>query len=141
MATIHPYLFFGGRCEDALAFYKAALGATVDMVMRFNESPQPVPAHKLATGFETKIMHSQFRVADNVIMASDGTDATRNFAGFSLCLSFDSEPEVDRAFKALSSGGKVVMPLAKTFYSARYGMLTDPFGVNWMVMVKPNRSK
>lgn len=136
-ASIQPYLFFGGRCEEALSFYQKALGAKVDMMMRFNESPEPPPPGCLAPGFEKKIMHSSFRVGGTMIMASDGCDERLAFAGFSLSLSLPTEADVDRAFSALADGGAVQMPLAQTFWSRRFGMVTDRFGVQWMVLVTP----
>jgi PhnB protein len=132
---IEPYLFFGGRCQEALDFYGKALGATVDMVMRFDESPQPLPPGTLQPGFEKKVMHASLRIGNQRIMASDGCGEGSTFSGFSLALSVKTEAEADRAFAALADGGKVTMPLAKTFWSPRYGMLTDRFGVAWMVMV------
>lgn len=135
LPAIQPYLFFGGRCEEALAYYKKALGATVDMVMKFSESPDPVPAGMLPAGFENKVMHASFRVGDNVLMASDGCEVTNPFKGFSLAYSVATEAEADRVFNALADGGQVTMPLEKTFWSPRYGMVTDRFGIAWMVMV------
>jgi len=132
---IQPYLFFGGRCEEALDFYRATLGAQVEMLMHFNESPDPVPPGMLQPGFERKVMHAAFRIGATTILASDGCDDKSSFSGFSLALSAPTEAEVDRMFAALSDGGHVQMPLAKTFWSARYGMLTDRFGITWMVMV------
>ncbi len=132
---IQPYLMFGGRCDEALAFYSKALGAQVDTVMRFRESPSPIPAGVLQPGFENKVMHSSFRIGGNTIMASDGCHEGQTHAGFSLCYSVKTIPEADSAFAALSDGGKVTMPLAKTFWSPRYGMLTDRFGIDWMVIV------
>lgn len=132
---IQPYLFFGGRCKEALDFYQAKLGAEIEMMMHFNESPDPVPSEMLQPGFEAKVMHAAFRIGDTTILASDGCDDTSSFSGFSLALSAPTEAEVDRIFAALSDGGKIQMPLAKTFWSARYGMLTDRFGIGWMVMV------
>lgn len=132
---VEPYLTFGGRCDEALAFYQKAIGAKVEMVMRFNESPEPVPPGVLAPGFEKKVMHSSFRVGGSVVMASDGCHEGGTFSGFSLSLSVQSVEEADRAFAALSEGGKVTMPLCKTFWSPRFGMLTDRFGVAWMVIV------
>ena len=134
-SLIQPYLFFSGRCDEALNFYQAALGAQVDMLMRFNQSPDPVPAGMLQAGFEAKVMHCQFRVGNTVVMASDGCDDKSKFSGFSLALSVPTEAEADRAFAALSQHGTVIMPLAKTFWSPRYGMVKDPFGIQWMVMV------
>lgn len=132
---IQPYLFFGGRCEEALDFYRAALGAELEMMMHFNESPDPVPPGMLQPGFERKVMHAAFRIGTTTILASDGCDDKSSFSGFSLALSAPTEAEVDRLFAALSEGGHVQMPLARTFWSARYGMLTDRFGISWMVMV------
>ena len=105
------------------------------MLMRFNESPQPMPPGVLAPGFEKKVMHSSFRIGSVTLMASDGCNADTSFSGFSLALTVQNESEADRAFAALADGGKVTMPLAKTFWSPRYGMVTDRFGVGWMVMV------
>lgn len=132
---VQPYLFFGGRCEEALDFYRTALGAQVEMVMRFNESPEPVPPGMLQPGFENKVMHSAFRIGATTVMASDGCDDKSSFSGFSLALSVPTEADADRVFAALADGGKITMPLVKTFWSPRYGMLTDRFGINWMVMV------
>jgi PhnB protein len=132
---IQPYLFFGGRCEEALEFYKTALGAQVDMLMRYKESPEPMPAGMLPPGFENKVMHTTFRIAGNVLMASDGCHEGPSFEGFSLSLAVPTEAEANRAFAALAEGGGVKMPLAKTFWSPCFGMLTDRFGVGWMVSV------
>ncbi|MXS82947.1 VOC family protein [Nitrosomonas oligotropha] len=132
---IQPYLMFGGRCEEALEFYRSALGAQVDMLMRFSESPDPTPPGMLPPGFENKIMHASFRIAGNVIMASDGCEVGTQFKGFSLSISVTTEAEADRYFAALSDGGQVQMPLTKTFWSPRFGMLTDRFGIAWMINV------
>jgi len=134
--VIQPYLFFAGRCQEALDFYCSAVGAEVDMIMRFDESPVPMPAGMLQPGFERKIMHSAFRVGGSQILASDGTNDDAGFKGFQLALTVPTEADADRAFAALSDGGQVKMPLAKTFWSPRYGMLADRFGVGWMVMVR-----
>jgi PhnB protein len=132
-ATITPYLFFGGRCEEALAFYQQALGATIEMTMRYNESPDPVPPGMLPAGFETKIMHASFRVAGSLVMASDGTHDHQSFHGFRLALALPDEAQARQAFDALAEGGNVFMPLCRTFWSPCFGMLTDRFGVGWMV--------
>lgn len=134
-ASLQPYLFFGGRCEEALNFYEQALGAVVLMKMRFDESPDAVPEGMLQSGFETKIMHASLKIGRMTIMASDGCDDTSRFNGFRLALSVPAESSADAAFHALANGGKVDMPLTKTFWSPRYGMVTDKFGVAWMVMV------
>ncbi len=134
--VIEPYLFYNGRCEEALDFYKKALGAEVLMLMRFKESPEPPPPGMVPPGFENKVMHASFRVGKTTIMASDGCDADKaSFEGFSLAISVAAEPEADRVFNALSAGGKVKMPLGKTFWSPRFGMLEDKFGIGWMVSV------
>ncbi|MBS0298926.1 MAG: VOC family protein [Proteobacteria bacterium] len=132
---IQPYLMFGGRCEEALEFYRNALGAQIDMLMRFSESPDPTPPGMLPPGFENKVMHASFRIAGNVIMASDGCEVGAQFKGFSLSIAVATEAEADRYFAALSDGGQVQMPLTKTFWSPRFGMLTDRFGIAWMINV------
>lgn len=134
-ALVGPYLFYRGRCEEALEFYKEAIGASVGLVLRFNESPDPVPEGMLKPGFETKIMHAEFTVGNLTIMASDGCGEEKPFAGFSLTLTVPTEDAADRVFNALAAGGKVNMPLGPTFWSPRYGQVTDRFGVDWMVMV------
>jgi len=139
---IEPYLFFNGRCEEALDFYRQALGAEVQMVMRFKESPEPPPPDKVPPGHENKIMHASFRVGSTVVMASDGRSSGKpDFQGFSLALTVATEAEADRAFGALADGGQVTMPLEKTFWSPRFGMLEDRFGVGWMIMVTPTDPK
>ena len=134
-ATVEPYLFFSGRCEEALTFYQQALGATIVMKMHFDESPDPVPAGMLQAGFEHKIMHASFTIGKTTIMASDGCDEQSRFAGFRLTLSVPTAAAADSTFAELATGGKVDMPLTETFWSPRYGMVTDRFGVGWMVMV------
>jgi PhnB protein len=132
---VQPYLFFGGRCEEALAFYGTALGAKVDFLMRYKESPEPMPPGRLPAGFENKVMHATFHIGDSTLMASDGCEENAHFEGFSLSLSLPTEAEVNRAFAALAEGGKVGMPVTKTFWSPCFGMVTDRFGVGWMVTV------
>lgn len=133
--TITPYLTFGGRCDEALAFYRDALGAEVEFLMRFGESPEPTPPGMLAPGFEKKVMHVSFRVRGALVMASDGCDGESKFDGFRLALSVPTEADARRAFDALAAGGTVEMPVAKTFWSPCFGMVTDKFGVGWMVSV------
>ena len=132
---IQPYLFFGGRCEEALEFYRTALGAQVDFLMRYKESPEPLPPGRLPPGFENKVMHATFRIGGSTLMAADGCEEGQSFAGFSLSLAVPTQAEADRAFTALSDGGKVKMPLTKTFWSPCFGMVTDRFGLGWMVSV------
>lgn len=132
---IQPYLFFGGRCEEALEFYRTALNAQVDMLMHYKDSPEPPPPGTLQPGFEDKVMHASFRVGNSTIMASDGCDEGSGFSGFSLSLAMPTESDADRVFALLADGGKVQMPLSKTFWSPRFGMLTDRFGIGWMITV------
>ena len=135
--VIQPYLNFGGRCEEALAFYKTALGAQVDFLMLHKESPEPPPPGMLQPGYENKVMHTTFHIGGTTLMASDGWRDGSSFAGFSLSLSVPTKAEADRAFAALADGGQVGMPLTKTFWSPCFGMLTDRFGISWMVSVMP----
>jgi PhnB protein len=133
--TITPYLFFGGRCEEALEFYRKALGAEVEMLMRHDESPEPPPPGMLPAGFEKKVMHASFRVRGVPLMASDGCGEKSNFDGMRLALAVPKEEDARRAFDALADGGSVQMPLGKTFWSPCFGMVTDRFGLGWMVTV------
>jgi PhnB protein len=134
-STINPYLFFSGRCEEALDFYQQHLGARLGMLMRFNQSPDPVPEGMLAEGFADKIMHAELRIGDLTIFASDGCDTSSTFGGFSLALTVPTAEDAHRVFDALAQQGKVNMPLDKTFWSPLYGQVTDRFGVAWMVML------
>jgi PhnB protein len=134
---VQPYLFFDGRCEEALDFYRKALGAEVEMMLRFKDNPEP-PKDDSACGPvpDDKIMHTSFRIGDTVVMASDGRCSGQpSFQGFGLALTVESEAEADRAFDALADGGAVQMPLAKTFFSPRFGMVADCFGIMWMILV------
>jgi PhnB protein len=134
--SIEAYLFFNGRCEEALEFYKKALGAEILMLMRFKDSPEPPAPGMVPPGSENKIMHVSFRIGDSSVMASDGhCTGQTNFQGFSLSVTVPNEAEADKKFAALAEGGKVLMPMAKTFWSPRFGMVTDRFGVGWMVSV------
>jgi PhnB protein len=133
---VQAYLFFDGRCEEAVEFYKEALGAKVEMLMRFKESPEPPPPGMIPPGAENKIMHTCFRVGDTAVMASDGGCAGKaSFQGFSLSLAVPNAAEADRLFAALADGGQVQMPIGKTFWSPRFGMVADRFGVSWMINV------
>jgi len=134
---VQPYLFFDGRCEEAINFYKQALGAQVEMMMRFKESPEPPQPGMVPPGTEDKIMHASFRIGDSVIMGSDGRCMGQpKFDGFALALSGANQSEAERLFAALADGGQVQMPLTKTFFSPSFGMVADRFGVNWMVMAE-----
>ena len=132
---VQPYLIFDGRCEEALEFYKKAIGAEVVRVLRNKDNPEPAPPGTLPPGSENKIMHSTFRVGETTIMASDGyAKGNPRFEGFSLSLSAANDAEAERLFKALAEGGQVRVPLAKTFFSSKFGMLADKFGVGWIVI-------
>ena len=135
---VQPYLFFDGRCEEAVEFYRKVLGAEVEMLMRFKESPEPHPPGMIPPGAENKIMHMSLRIGETTVMASDGKCLGRpNFQGFSLSLNAANDAEAERLFAALGAGGQVQMPMAKTFFSSRFGMVADRFGVSWMVIVAP----
>ena len=135
--SVTPYLVFNGRCEEAIDFYKKALGAEVGMMMRVKDSPEQPPPGRLPPGSDNKIMHASLRVNGTSVMASDGcAQGGPKFEGFSLSLDAKNEAEADRMFAALSDGGQVGMPLGKTFFAKRFGMVTDRFGVGWMVIVE-----
>ena len=133
---VQPYLFFGGRCEEAIEFYRTTLGAEVEMLMRFKDSPEPPSPDMAPPGSEEKVMHCSFRVGETTLMASDGMcrEGT-NFQGFSLSLTVPDEAAAERTFTALAGDGEVQMPLSKTFWSPCFGMLTDRFGLGWMISV------
>lgn len=133
--TIQPYLFFGGRCEEAISFYQKALGAEVEMLMRYKDSPEPPPPGMLQAGFEDKVMHAELRIGGAVLMASDGCDDKSRFDGFRLSLALPTEAAAQCAFTGLAEGGEVQMPLTQTFWSPCFGMVSDRFGVGWMVTV------
>jgi PhnB protein len=131
---LQPYLFFDGRCDEALAFYKRVLGAKVGMLMRFKDSPDPASC---PPGAGDKVMHAEFSLGDTVAFASDGHCSGKpEFKGFGLSVTAETEAEARKAFDALGEGGQVQMPMARSFFSPAFGMLTDKFGVLWMVLVK-----
>lgn len=133
---IQPYIFFDGRCEEAIDYYRKALGAEVIRLMRFKESPEPPQPGMVPPGAGNKVMHASFRIGDTTVMASDGRCGGKpNFQGFSLALTVPDEAAAERLFAALADGGQVQMPLAKTFFSPRFGMVADRFGVAWMILV------
>jgi PhnB protein len=131
---VQPYVNFNGRCQEAIDFYKRALGAEVQMVMHFKDCPEPQPG-MVTPENKDKVMHAAFKVGDSMILASDGRcTGSPAFQGISLTLNAKNEGEANRLFGALADGGQVQMPLAKTFFSPSFGMLADRFGVNWMVV-------
>lgn len=115
--TIQPCLHFEGRCEEAIEFYKKALGAEVTVLMCYKDSPEPPSPGCVPPGSENKVMHACLRIGDATVMAADVAEA-------------------DRRFTALADGGKVQMPLGKTFFSPCFGMVTDRFGVSWAVVAE-----
>ena len=133
--NVEPYLFFDGRCEQALDFYKKALGAKVEAVIRYKENPEPKynPPNS-----DDKVMHALFRIGDTKIMASDGNcQGKPSFQGFSLTINAAIAAEAEKRFNALAEGGQVQMPLNETFFAKSFGMVADRFGVGWMVMAGP----
>jgi PhnB protein len=134
---VQPYLFFDGRCEEAIEFYRKALGAQVGMLMRFKDSPEPCPEGMVPPGAENKVMHAALRVGDTTVMASDGRcTGAPQFQGISLSLDAKDDADAKRLFDALSDGGQVQMPLGKTFFASSFGMVADRFGVSWMVIAE-----
>lgn len=132
---VQPYLYFDGRCEEAIEFYKKTLGAEVTMLMRFKESPEPQAPGMMPPGSEDKVMHSTFRIGDTTLMASDGRCMGQpNFQGFALSLTVPDVAAAERQFAALAEGGQVQMPLTKTFFSPSFGMVADLFGVVWIIL-------
>lgn len=130
------YLFFDGRCEEAAEFYKKAIGAEVSMMMRYSDSPEPHPPGMVRPGDENKVMHMSLQIGGATVMAADDCSGHPKFQGFSLSLVAKDEAEADKLFAALADGGAVTMPLTKTFFSPKFGMLTDRFGMGWMVLVR-----
>ena len=130
--NVEPYLFFDGRAEEALEFYRQKLGARVEALMRYKDNPEPKynPPNS-----DEKVMHCNFRIGDTQIMASDGNCAGKpSFQGFSLTINAASPTEAEQRFNALAEGGQVQMPLNETFFAERFGMVADRFGVSWMVL-------
>lgn len=132
---IQPYLFFDGRCDEAIEFYQRALGAKVTMLMRFKDSPEPPQPGMNPPGSENKVMHMSFTVGETTILASDGQCLGQpSFKGFALSLTAPNDQDAQRLFNALADGGQVQMPLTKTFFSSCFGMVADRFGVSWMII-------
>jgi PhnB protein len=132
---VQPYLFFEGCCEEAVEFYRKALGAEVTVLMRYKESPDPGMS---APGTGDKVMHMSFRIGETTLLASDGRCTGQpNFQGLSLTLTVADDAEAERLFASLANGGQVQMPLTSTFFSSHFGMFADRFGVPWMIFVAP----
>jgi PhnB protein len=133
---IEPYLVFNGRCDEAIEFYRNALGATVEFLMRHDESPEQAPEGMLPPDWGRKVMHASLSVGGATLMASDGKSTERpKFDGIMLSITCADEAAARRTFDALGAGGQVLMPLGKTFWTSCFGMVADRFGVSWMVGV------
>jgi PhnB protein len=129
---IQPYLIFDGCCDEAIEFYRGALGAELKMRMQFKDCPEPV-----SPGSEEKVMHAELLIGQTTVLLSDGRcQGPPSFEGFSLTLNAADEAEAERYFAALAVGGQVQMPLAKTFFCQKFGMLADRFGVSWMIICR-----
>ena len=139
---IEPYLFFDGQADDAIAFYQKALGAQLEFRMSFAESPDPIPEGQLPPGAENQVMHATLRIGETGLMLSDGGCMSgAKLGGFALSLDWPTEAEARRAFDAVAEGGSVGMPMDKTFWSPCFGMVTDRFGVQWMISVEDERAQ
>ena len=135
---VQPYLFIDGRCEEAINFYVKVLGAKVELLMRYKDSPEPPQPGMCPPNSEDKIMHAAFKIGETTVMASDGRcQGKPSFQGFSLSVNAANDAEAEKLFAALGEGGQVQMPMSKTFFSSRFGMVADRFGVSWMVIVMP----
>ena len=135
---IQPYLFFDGRCEEAIEFYRKTLGAETVMLLRWKDCPEPAQPGMIPPGSENKIMHGRVKIGGSTVLMSDGQCRGKpEFQGFSLSVTVANNAEAERVFAALGDGGQVQMPLGKTFFSPAFGMLADKFGVSWMVYVEP----
>ncbi len=132
--NVQPYLSFEGRTEEAIDFYKGAIGAKVDMIMHFKDAPPEMQSQMSPTS-KDKIMHAAFHIGDTQVMASDGRCTGKpSFSGISLTLNATDNAEAEKLFGALGKGGQVTMPMSETFFAHRFGMVADKFGVNWMVL-------
>jgi PhnB protein len=135
---VEPYLNFDGRCEEAIEFYKKEIGAKVNMLMRHKDNPEPPTKDcGMPPGIENKIMHASLTIGDSIVMLSDGHAKNQpKFEGVSLAMAVANDADAKKLFDGLSKGGKVTMPLGKTFFSSSFGMLADKFGIAWMIMVQ-----
>jgi PhnB protein len=133
--NVEPYLFFEGRTEEALEFYKQKLGAKIEAVMRYKDNPEP---QYNPPNSANKVMHALFRIGDTKVMASDGNCAGKaSFQGFALTINAENPVEAKQRFDALAEGGQVQMPLNETFFAKSFGMVADRFGMSWMVIAGP----
>jgi PhnB protein len=138
---IQPYLQFQGRCDEAIEFYRSALGAEVEVIMRWKDCPEPQPG-MIPPGAEKRVMHAAFRVGETTVLASDGlTQGQPTFQGFSLALTVPTDADAKRRFELLAERGQVQQPLMPTFFTSSFGIVTDRFGVSWMVVVDSEAGK
>jgi PhnB protein len=135
-ALVQPYLFFSGQCDEAIAFYQRTLGAKLEMRLTYGQSPDKAPPGFLPEGWDDKVMHATMTVGGAVIMLSDGCERAINFSGFKLSIAYANPADADAAFANLAKDGKVVMPLTRTFWSPKFGMVLDRFGMEWMITVQ-----
>ena len=130
---VQPYLFFDGRCEEAINYYRKALDAKVDVIMHYKDAPEAPPPGMNIPG--DKVMHAALHIGDTQLLLSDGHCAGKpNFQGFSLTVNARDDADAKRLFGSLADGGKVTQPLTKTFFASSFGMVTDKFGLGWMVI-------
>lgn len=133
---VQTYLFFEGRCEEALEFYRDALGAEIGMVMRFRENPDDPDHTMFPPGAGDMIMHASLKIGETTVLASDGRcRGSPTFGGMSLTIVVPNESEAERLYQALAATGQIRMPLRRTFFSPAFGMVADRFGVGWMIYV------
>lgn len=122
-----PYLFFGGRCAEALDFYRDALGADIRAMVRFRDMPGAAP------DAGNRVMHAELGLGDSTILASDGQGDVRQSAGYAIALQVADDVEAERLFAALSADGRIDVPLMTTPFASRFGIATDRFGTPWMI--------
>ncbi|HEY2762128.1 MAG TPA: VOC family protein [Pirellulales bacterium] len=135
MATVQPYVFFDGKCEEAIKFYSSALGAQTQSLMRYKDCPDPKGREGCGPGNENKVMHANIKIRDTEVLMADGhCGGNPKFEGFGLALQAKDNGDAEKLFAALSDGGKPLMPMSETFFAHRFGMVTDKFGVMWMVL-------
>lgn len=132
MPVLDSYLFFNGNCAEAMRFYERVLGGKMETMMTYGQSPQP---EHCPAGSQDRIMHARLVLDGRALMASDTPAGQPNpgMNGFSLSLNYSTADEGRRVFDALAAGGKVHMPMGKTFWAEAFGMLADRFGTPWMV--------
>jgi PhnB protein len=133
---VTPYLYFNGRCEEALSFYQQTIGARVECQMRFSDCPGELDPNMVPPGTEHRIMHAAFKLGETTIFAADGcASAEMKPAGFGLSLQTPDVAEAEQLFNALAWEGEVRMAMTKTFFSPSFGIVVDKFGVNWLIYV------